>query len=66
MRGGDWELPEPEKTVKVKLDYFKESGKWYLDTIWSVPETHLALFQVCRLLHNKIREQDLPGLMSGV
>lgn len=47
----------------VKLDYFKESGKWYAS---GELYTDLDFWDTCDLVRNLMKQKRLPGLVEGV
>jgi hypothetical protein len=50
--------------VKIELTYFKESGKYYTQGEFDVPdETHY--YDVIDMVKKMIVDEELPGLASG-
>lgn len=47
----------------VKLDYFKESGKWYSEGEYI--STQFDLYRIWSEVETKLRRHTLPGLMVG-
>jgi hypothetical protein len=48
---------------KVKLDYFKRSGKWYSDGEYETEKSEL--FEIWEEVGEMAEKKRLPGLMEG-
>lgn len=49
--------------MKLRIDYFKQSGKWYHRVDREFPE--LPIWDILKMLREMNREGRLPGLASG-
>lgn len=57
-------MESDEKTVKVKLDYYRAGGKWYTKGELIVPE-HFADFEIHDVVRELLKDKDLPGLVKN-
>lgn len=54
---------EAGNTVKIKLDYFKESGKYYSSGEYE--SNHLMMYDVYDEVREMAKTGHLPGLVEG-
>ena len=51
-------------TQKVKLTYFKDSGKYYSEGEFEVDDPN-QMYEIFRLVRNLQQQKRLPGLVDG-